>query len=186
MQKEHECFIKKIYVDAIMIFENRRYYKFVSISTTKSSDSMLYKEESTRYFRVDSIGNVYEYIDPSNLFLGYFSQNKAKEVLDHIENEQLFYKFDADVGDKWFAYKEVGTTINDKPVGDVITISLKSKSDTVITPVGTFTNCYCFSYEYFDTRDAGEYYEWFAKGVGLVKQQGISPDVAFLLSDVQR
>lgn len=184
MQKGHECFIKKIYVDTVVTFKNRRYYKFVSTSTTDLVDSMLYKKESARYFRVDRIGNVYEYIDTSNLFLGHFSQNRAKEVLDHIKNEQLFYKFDADVGDKWFAYKEIGPIINNKPVGDVVTITLESKKDTVITPIGVFKDCYCFGYDFYSARDADvAYHEWFAEGIGLVKQQGISPDVAFLLSE---
>ncbi|MFA6597112.1 MAG: T9SS type A sorting domain-containing protein [Ignavibacteriaceae bacterium] len=47
-------------------------------------------------------------------------------------------------------------------------IFLVSKSDTIITPAGTFYNCYHFEHR-INCMDAGIYDTWFAKGIGKVK-----------------
>lgn len=47
-------------------------------------------------------------------------------------------------------------------------IFLVSKSDTIITPAGTFYNCYHFEHR-INCMDAGIHDTWFAKGIGKVK-----------------
>ncbi|MDP3151011.1 MAG: T9SS type A sorting domain-containing protein [Ignavibacteria bacterium] len=47
-------------------------------------------------------------------------------------------------------------------------IFLVSKSDTIITPAGTFYNCYHFDHGIY-CMDAGIHDTWFAKGIGKVK-----------------
>jgi hypothetical protein len=90
--------------------------------------------------RVDSVGNM---------------------IVRHSGPEQVFYKFNAAVGDTWKYRVEIGgreSTYN---------VTLQSRSDTVKVHAGTFANCLRF---FFDDPEAidEEFTNWLAPNVGLV------------------
>lgn len=75
--------------------------------------------------------------------------------------ESLLYSFDANVGDSWELPAQYSCTYG-------LRITLTSKTDTVITPAGSFTNCYLFGHQ-TGCIDGGIYGSWFAKGIGRVR-----------------
>lgn len=90
----------------------------------------------------------------SSVYLGSV-ENSIVTLIDGMEYR--LYDFDANVGDRWDA--------PDPPNLIIGKMTLKSKTDTVQTPLATFYNCYHF-HHYIDS---GNYYdEWFAPGVGIV------------------
>jgi hypothetical protein len=78
--------------------------------------------------------------------------------------EDTLYDFNASVGDSWYIVLDP-----DSPTS--ATMSLLSKTDTVYTTLGTFTNCYAF--DHFIGMDY-EYIEWFAPEIGLVQRDVIT------------
>jgi hypothetical protein len=90
--------------------------------------------------RVDSVGNM---------------------IVRHSGPEQVFYKFNAAVGDTWQYRVEIGGkeyTYN---------VTLQSRSDTVRVHAGTFANCLRFFFDIPGSKD-DEFTDWLAPNVGLV------------------
>ncbi|MFA6977977.1 MAG: T9SS type A sorting domain-containing protein [Ignavibacteriaceae bacterium] len=77
-------------------------------------------------------------------------------------NDILLFDFTLDVGDSI-----------ELPTGYECSFGrrlfLVSKTDTIVTPAGTFYNCYHFKHKY-NCFDAGIHDTWFAKNIGKVKQ----------------
>ncbi len=88
----------------------------------------------------------------------------TKEVLD--SGISLWYKFDAKVNESWQAF---GNTLFDKKVISKFKITLASINDTVLANDTTYINCYKFCIDDLYESDT-EYYEWYAKDIGLVKR----------------
>ena len=77
--------------------------------------------------------------------------------------EYILYNFKADVGSSW----ELPVTYTYIcEFGDQITLT--SKNDTIVTPAGTFFNCYRFTHKP-RCDDAGMIGSWFYKGVGKIR-----------------
>jgi hypothetical protein len=76
--------------------------------------------------------------------------------------EYLIYGFSADVNESWDLTL---TGLLNCEYGGKITV--ESRNDVITTPVGTFTNCICFSHR-VPCRDVGRSGEWFATGIGRV------------------
>ena len=74
--------------------------------------------------------------------------------------EFLFYDFSANAHDHWLVPEPGDTTF----LGNM---TLESKTDTIITPLGIYTNCYRFSHDFAVDY---AYREWFASGIGLVRR----------------
>ena len=74
--------------------------------------------------------------------------------------ETLVYNFDAAIGENWSLPVQHGCGLG-------IKIALVSTTDTLVTPAGTFINCYRFAHQP-DCIDAGMMYSLFAKGIGPV------------------
>jgi hypothetical protein len=75
--------------------------------------------------------------------------------------EFLLFDFTIDIGDSIELPSGYECSFREK-------IFLVNKSDTVVTPAGTFYNCYHFKHQK-NCYDAGIHDSWFAKGVGKVK-----------------
>ncbi|MHA2032752.1 MAG: T9SS type A sorting domain-containing protein, partial [Candidatus Kariarchaeaceae archaeon] len=78
--------------------------------------------------------------------------------------EYLWYDFNVDSGDSWIV----------PPLGPPYfggAFTMQSKTDTTVTPVGTFTDCYRI--HHFIGVDA-EFIEWFADEIGIVQRDVIT------------
>lgn len=106
--------------------------------------------------------NLYFSFDQFRGSSGYLSRMVENQVFIYVDTaEYLWYDFTADSGDSWMA-----------PAGPILpfhqtTFYLLSKTDTVVTPIGTFTNCYLF--DHFIGYDY-DILEWFAPGIGIVQR----------------
>ena len=78
--------------------------------------------------------------------------------------EDTLFDFNAAVGESWQVVFDPDNNWN-------ATVFLLSKTDTVFSSLGTFTNCYAF--EHFIGMDY-EYIEWFAPEIGLVQRDVIT------------
>jgi hypothetical protein len=90
--------------------------------------------------RVDSVGNM---------------------IVRHSGPEQVFYKFNAAVGDTW----EYRVVIGGREY--IYNVTLQSRSDTVRVHAGTFANCLRFFFDVPGMIDE-EFTNWLAPNVGLV------------------
>ena len=88
--------------------------------------------------------------------------NEIVYTIDTTDNaEILLYNFKVDTGESW-------ELVPDFNCGLGGSITLLSKNDTVVTPAGTFTECYHFTHQQ-NCADAGIFDSWFAKGIGRVR-----------------
>jgi hypothetical protein len=85
------------------------------------------------------------------------SNDQVYVLLD--TTQYLLYDFSADIGDKWIA--------PDPPHSFYGYVTLRSKTDTVQTDLGTVYNCYHFRHY---LRQDYIYDEWFAPNLGLVRR----------------
>jgi len=110
-------------------------------------------------------GNIYFSFDQFRNSSGYLLRMFANQVFIYVDTtEYLWYDFSADSGDTW--------TVPPLPHPfDGGNFSLQSKTDTVVTPAGTFTDCYRI--HHFIAADA-EFVEWFAPGIGIVQRDVIT------------
>jgi hypothetical protein len=76
-------------------------------------------------------------------------------------NDFVLFNFNADTGKNWQLPPGYECSFGTK-------ITLVSKEDSIITPAGTFLNCYHFKHHPYCC-DAGIYDTWFAKGTGKVR-----------------
>ena len=107
--------------------------------------------EGNLYFRFD------QFRDNSQAFLRRI-ENKVFRYAD--TSEVLWYDFSVDTGASWKVPTPDG--------GSEWTVYLLSKTDTIDSPAGVFTNCYHF---YFSGIQDYEWEEWFAPGVGIVERR---------------
>ncbi|MDZ7342131.1 MAG: T9SS type A sorting domain-containing protein [candidate division KSB1 bacterium] len=112
------------------------------VDTIRIKDTLFYKFDQYRHF--------------PNALLRMTGDNKL--LLRDNTQEQLWLDFSAAIGDSW----KITTPLAEWAV------HLESKSDTVIVPAGTFTNCYRFWFQ-FNGAD-NDWVEWYAPGVGPVKR----------------
>ncbi|MDO9580479.1 MAG: T9SS type A sorting domain-containing protein [Bacteroidales bacterium] len=87
--------------------------------------------------------------------------NKIYILNDRDSSEYLLFDFNADTGTYWNLSPDFECFVGTK-------ITLAGKQDTILTPIGMFTNCYHFKH-WQTCIDAGIYDTWFAKGVGKVR-----------------
>jgi hypothetical protein len=87
-------------------------------------------------------------------------RREDQKVYTYIDDTKyLLYDFSAEVGASW--------TAPDPPNAIMGRMRLRSTTDSVTTPIGTFYNCYHFNHQI----DGSNYYdEWFAPDVGIVKR----------------
>jgi len=93
-----------------------------------------------------------------NTYLRLSSDNKLYHRSE--DYEQLWLDFSANIGDFWIVIEHYSLL--------KWTVYLESKTDTVIVPAGTFTNCYRFWFS-FGCCD-GDWVEWYAPGIGPVQR----------------
>jgi len=79
---------------------------------------------------------------------------------DSLQQEQVWLNFAAAVGDSW-------RVAAPGDASDHWTVSLSSKTDTVIVPAGPFANCYRFDFR--GDRPDDSWTEWYASGIGPVR-----------------
>ena len=94
------------------------------------------------YFRSDSAGRVFTY--------------------DFELGDQLIYDFTTEVGKYWEFPSKIGGGVGPYH------ITIESASDTVLTSKWAFYNCLRISFDVPNMIDE-EHWQWFVKGVGLVK-----------------
>lgn len=83
----------------------------------------------------------------------------GQRVLRYVDSQNsVWYDFGVDTGTSWIALG-----LNSVQW----TVTLLGKNDTVVTPAGTWTNCFRFS---FTGPPDLEWEEWFASGVGIVRR----------------
>ena len=90
-------------------------------------------------------------------------RNEGDSVFSFFDStEYLMYNFSANIGDSWIA-----RDVNSQETG---AMTLLSKTDTIVTPSGTYYNCIKF-YHFLGVDYA--YDEWFAPNIGLVRRDYI-------------
>lgn len=90
------------------------------------------------------------------------------------EEEQVWLDFSADVGDTWPVTTPFGNS--------QYLVHLLSKEDSVSVPAGTFTHCYGFKFKCDDRY--GEWYEWYAPGVGPIERVIVAFEVGYELLNI--
>ncbi len=139
------------------------------------------------WYRYDSLGNVDRVVDSMEERFHYLpalrnKYNLGKFVYDIPESGiSAWYRFDAKVGDSWYAYAP-GQFGGQKWSVDAYQITLLSTSETVETHEKLFLDCYCFRIVNQHEADTG-YQDWLAPKVGLVKRAylyGISSEGFYL------
>jgi hypothetical protein len=110
-------------------------------------------------------GNLYYLFENFRDFSGFLFRIVDNQVYIFADtSEYLWYDFKADSGESW-TIPPLGHPYN----GGLLT--MQSKTDTVFTPEGTFTDCYRIHHHI--GADA-EFVEWFAPGVGIVQRDVIT------------
>jgi hypothetical protein len=104
------------------------------------------------YFRFDQFRHF-----PNGL-LRMTSDNKL--LLRDNTTEQVWLDFSAKIGESWQVKASDGRS--------EWTVHLQSKTDTVIVPAGTFTDCYRFWFQFAGADN--DWVEWYAPSVGPVKR----------------
>jgi hypothetical protein len=128
----------------------RNWWTFSKSITETISDSM--KISDNLYFQFNQFRN------SQNVLLRMTSDNKL--LLRYDTTQQVWLDFSATIGDNWKVTAPGG--------GSEWTVHLQSKTDTVIVPAGTFTNCYRFWFQFKGADN--DWVEWYAPGVGPVKR----------------
>ncbi|MHA2101430.1 MAG: T9SS type A sorting domain-containing protein, partial [Candidatus Kariarchaeaceae archaeon] len=110
-------------------------------------------------------GNLYYSFEKFRDFSGFLFRVFDNRVYIFADtSEYLWYDFNADSGNSWIV-PPLGHPYN----GGIFT--MQSKTDTVVTPVESFTECYRI--HHLIGADA-EFVEWFAPGVGIVQRDVIT------------
>jgi len=104
------------------------------------------------YFQFD------QYRHFSNVLLRMTSDNKL--LLRDNTTEQVWLDFSVKIGEMWQVKAPDGMS--------EWTVHLQSKTDTVIVPAGTFTDCYRFWFQFAGADN--DWVEWYAPGLGPVKR----------------
>lgn len=93
----------------------------------------------------------------------------------------VWYKFDARVGESWYAI--ASSQFNSTELHRY-RITLQSKRDRINAAAGSFRRCYRFYIDDLSESDT-EYSDWIAPGTGLVKRSyGRNLDTGFLLDSL--
>jgi len=114
------------------------------------------------YYRFDDRGNI-ERILPD---VESLRSNVGSSPNIPRSGRSVWYKLDAKIDESWVAFGN--SVFNGKEIHQ-FEIALLSRSDTVIVKDKVFTGCYKFYIDDLSESDT-EYYDWLAKGVGLVKR----------------
>ena len=137
--------IDSIYTDTTAVIDTQRVEGNLYYGLSYYSGYPFYiwfRKENEKVYIVDTLA---ERLDPVNV------------------EEYLLYDFGADTMQSWVV--PVSGNLNCDYGG---TISLVTKSAVVLTPAGTFLNCYYLDRPFIQCMDAGLWGEWFAAGVGRV------------------
>ncbi|NQT62849.1 MAG: T9SS type A sorting domain-containing protein [Candidatus Marinimicrobia bacterium] len=97
-----------------------------------------------------------------NEYINAFHFEGYEVVVNSGAADQLLYDFGAELNDTW-NFQFPGTDISE--------ITLTSKGDTIVTGLGTYTNC--IGFHRFIGADY-EYYDWFAPDIGLVQRDVVT------------
>ena len=109
-------------------------------------------------------GNLYYKLECDWFSLNFLLREENNKVFRYTEydsTETLLFDFNGNVGDEWKI----------PPTADCFwgeQITMVSKTDSVVTPGGTYYNCICFSH-IPECEDAGTFNSWYAKGIGKVR-----------------
>jgi hypothetical protein len=110
-------------------------------------------------------GNLYYLFEKFRDFSGFLFRIIENQVYIFADaSEYLWYDFNADSGDSWI----VPPLAHPYNGGE---FTMQNKTDTVVTPLESFTDCYRI--HHFIGADA-EFVEWFAPGVGIVQRDVIT------------
>ncbi|MFW9952195.1 MAG: T9SS type A sorting domain-containing protein [Candidatus Thorarchaeota archaeon] len=110
-------------------------------------------------------GNLYYSFDKFRNSSGYLFRIFDNKVFIYADTaEYLWYDFNSDIGNSWNV-PQLGPPY----FGGEFT--MESKTDTVITPIGIFTDCYRI--HHIIGVDA-EFTEWFANEIGIVQRDVIT------------
>ncbi|MFX0141734.1 MAG: FG-GAP-like repeat-containing protein [Candidatus Hodarchaeota archaeon] len=105
----------------------------------------------------------YKAVYSTNYFYYYRKDISGKVYKKPVDGEEfLIYDLQAEVGDSWI----YGNRLK-------FNVILESKTETVISPIGTFYNCYKYSFYGVNVIDA-DHSIWLASDVGIVKTKSIS------------
>lgn len=177
-----EGFLLNITIDSLLAENENQYYRFRYETINSKNDSIYFSHVNSRYLFPKNDGNIFEYINFSNKIIHQYSKERIKDKSLRNKNGNLIYKFNGPIGEKWYSLGSPGFILNGDLVFEMVTVTLESKSDTVITKLGTFKDCYRFRVEFSETRDM-DYYEWFAKEIGIVKRSEFNEEMAFTLEN---
>jgi hypothetical protein len=110
-------------------------------------------------------GNLYYSLEKFRDYSGFLFRVFDNRVYIFADtSEYLWYDFKADSSDSW-TVPPLG-----HPYGGGL-LTMQSKTDTVFTPSGTFTDCYRI---YHHIGSDAEFVEWFAPGIGIVQRDVIT------------
>lgn len=127
-----------------------------------------------RRFRCDSTGNVLS-CDLEVSIGGEFILPP-----DFTCSSNIWYKFNASIGEQWFVYGATTRVVNMQPGLCRYAITLDSKEDEVTTPVGSY-RAMRFYVEDLCSSDSG-YRDWVVPAIGLVKRElAYTPKVYLLI-----
>jgi hypothetical protein len=134
---------------------------FFSIGWVKYNDTVIINEK--KYF---CITRLYWGLDTVR-------KDEAGNLLYHYkDNDEIFYKINASEGEQW----QCTLPGTDYQPGTV-TLTMKSRNDTVITHAGIFTNCLRIGFRgpgAFDSKT-----HWLAPNIGLIAQCLDEPDILY-------
>jgi hypothetical protein len=89
------------------------------------------------------------------------ADSNGNVILYYQGKDRVFYKFDANIGDKWNFIDTLDNSVSNYQV------TLVSKNEIITTRAGRFSNCYRFYFDVPNVRDE-EFTDWIAPGVGLI------------------
>lgn len=158
-------------------------YAFVDFSYHRADAKDERNLAETRFLRVDINGNLHEYIDSSHFTVDKLSMEIAHERGIELSSHQLLYRPAAKIGENWSVFASHGLIrLDNKPILELVNVTLESNSDTVYTRSGAIFPCLRFRLRYENTTDV-DYWEWYAKGIGIVKKKLISGTTFVLNKD---
>lgn len=153
------------------------HYQTITNTEEDTLGNTFYELNSFDYFSTFNLPNFFRW-DNSQVW-GWFGP--YYDTLEYNGTDSLnlpIFKFDAEVNDSW------GVTLMsnlDSLDFFMVPMRLNSRTDSVVTSMGTFYNCYNFVIDFI----YGDLWSfWFAEGVGLVKRYDFhegSPDVEWVL-----
>ncbi|MGD0339409.1 MAG: hypothetical protein ABSB78_11545 [Bacteroidota bacterium] len=151
--------------------DGKIFYKVEEYVAPEGKDTVLINREIL--FCYDDSGNVYRRINNFDSLRKEFPYYETRTR----DGLCLWYKFNAIPGDCW------GGDANDYLLPQYVTkykITLLSTTASVISREKTIDSCYIFKIESLSSSQP-EYYEWLAKGIGIVRRSSFLDKPGYIL-----